>query len=242
MPHALSLTMLGLGLGLGLAAPAAAQTLDKELVATISGPAIERAVVSELLWDGGTLIIQSATIQPDGQMMPHYFAAPGANMELRQLTEAPPSVEHYWQLKASRTSPTGLGKIVDRTDSKMPMYGIGKLEARVANAVEMGGTVVSYELHLGRLLIHSRKSAWPPYDGEVWAWSAPALNRIAYVDGKGDLWIARADGTSADRLLKGPVTLPAWSDDGRLLAVAERKENGARWDVSIVRVPEQFRK
>lgn len=238
MRHALSLAVLGLA----LAAPAAAQTLDKELVATLSGPAVDRAVVSELLWDGGTLIIQSATILADGRMMPHYFAAPGPHMELRQLAMAPAGAEEYWKKKASRISPTGLGKIVDRSDSKMPMYGIGKLQDRVTDAVEMGGTVVSFELHLGRLMIHSRKSALPPYDGEVWAWSAPELNRIAYIDGKGDLWIARADGTGADRLLKGHFTLPAWSDDGRLLAIAERKENGARWDVSIVRVPEQFRK
>jgi hypothetical protein len=238
MRHALSLAILGLA----LAAPAASQTLDKELVATISGPAIDRAVVSELLWDGGLLIIQSATMQPDGQMAPHYFAAPGPHMELRQLKEAPASAEHYWLRKASRTSPTGLGKIVDRTDSKMPMYGIGGLESRVANAVEMGGTVVTYELHLGRAMIHSRRSSLPPYDGEVWAWSTPELNRIAYVDGKGDLWIARGDGTGADRLLKGQFTLPAWSDDGLLLAVAERRENGARWDISVVRVPEKFRK
>jgi len=76
----------------------------------------------------------------------------------------------------------------------------------------------------------------------VWAWSEPELNRIAYVDGKGDLWIARADGKGADRLMKGPVSLPAWSEDGSLIAVTERKDDGARWDISIVRVPERFRK
>jgi hypothetical protein len=57
---------------------------------------------------------------------------------------------------------------------------------------------------------------------------------------KGDLWIARADG--ADRLIRGRFTLPAWSDDGRLIAVAERKDEGTRWDISVVRVPERFRK
>jgi Tol biopolymer transport system component len=56
-----------------------------------------------------------------------------------------------------------------------------------------------------------------------------------------DLWIARADGAHAERILHGPVTLPAWSEDGRLIAVTERKDDGARWDISIVRVPERFR-
>jgi len=105
---ALSVTMLG--------AAAFAQTLDKELVASISGPALYHGIVSELLWDGGTLIIQSAVVQADGQLAPRYFAAPAANMELRP-----------------------------------------------------------------------------------------------------------------------------WSDDGQLIAVTERKDDGARWDISIVRVPERFR-
>jgi hypothetical protein len=238
MRHALSLVLLGIA----LTAPAGTQTLDKELVATLSGPVLERAIVSELLWDGGTLIIQSAAMQSDGRLLPRYFAAPGPHMELRRLTAAPEGAEHYWKMKASRLSPTGLGRITDRSDSKLPMYGIGRLEQRMANAVDMGGTVTTYELLLGRLTLHSRNSTPPPYDGEVWGWSRPDVNRIAYVDGKGDLWTAGADGVGADRLMRGPFTLPAWSDDGRLIAVAERKDGGARWDISIVRVPEQFRK
>jgi hypothetical protein len=226
-----------------LLAPAGlAQTLDKELVASISGAVLDRGIVSELLWDGGTLIIQSAVVQPDGQLTPRYFAAPAANMELQRLAAAPASAERYWKMKSSRVSPTRLGTIIARHDSQMPMFGVGSQQNRLLNAVEFGGMDVTQEFRLGKLLIHSRKGAEPPYDGEVWAWSAPELNRIAYVDGKGDLWIARADGKGADRLMRGPVTLPAWSEDGRLIAVTERKDDGARWDISIVRVPERFRK
>lgn len=239
MRHAYSLVMLVVA----LSAPAAAQTLDKELVATLSGPALDRAIVSELLWDEGMLIIQSAAMRPDGELIPRYFAAPGPNMELRQLQAAPETADRYWKMKASRISPTGLGKITNRTDSKMPMYGIGKLQDRMLNAVEMGGMDTTHELRLGgRLTLHTRKGPEPPYDGEVWAWSTPELNRIAYVDDKGDLWVARADGMRADRILRGRFTLPAWSDDGQLIAIAERKDDGARWDISIVRVPERFRK
>jgi hypothetical protein len=238
MRHALALVLIVAT----LATAAHAQTLDKELVATLSGPALQRAIVSELLWDGGLLIIQSAALQADGQLMPGYFAAPGANMELRRLEAAPASAERYWKLKASRVSPTGLGTIRVRTDAQPEMFGVGTQQARLLNAVAFGGMNTTHELRLGRLVIHSRKGPEAPYDGEVWAWSGPELNRIAYVDGKGDLWIARADGHGAERILRGPVTLPAWSEDGRLIAVSERKDAGARWDISVVRVPDRFRK
>jgi hypothetical protein len=225
----------------GLALTAAAQTLDKELVASISGPALDRGIVSELLWDGGTLIIQSAVVQRDGQLTPRYFAAPAENMELRRLEAAPPSAERYWKMKSSRVSPTRLGKILVHRDSQMPMFGVGTQQNRLLNAVEIGHMDVTHEFRLGRVLIHTRKGPEPPYDGEVWAWSGPALIRIAYVDHKGDLWIAHADGKRPERILRGPVTLPAWSEDGLLIAVTERKDDGARWDISIVRVPERFR-
>ena len=59
------------------------------------------------MWDGGTLIIQSAAVQPDGQLVPRYFAAPGANMAVQRLAAAPASAERYWKMKSSRVSPTG---------------------------------------------------------------------------------------------------------------------------------------
>ena len=143
-------------------------------------------------------------------------------------------------MKASRVSPTALGRITARSDAKMPMYGIGPLEKRLLEAQDLGGTEVTYDLLLGTLTLHSRKQI-EPYDGEVWSWSPPELNRIAYVDGKGDLWIARADGMRPQRIAKGSFTLPAWSEDGRSIAIVERKNNGARWDVSIIHLPAAFR-
>ena len=237
MRHVLAGALVAIALG-GIAT---AQTLDKELVASISGPVLERGIVSELLWDGGTLIIQSAVVQPDGQLMPRYFAAPAANMELRRLEAAPASAEHYWKMKSSRVSPTRLGTITARHDSHTQMNGVGTQQNRLLNAVAFGGMDETHEFRLGKIVIHSRKGPEPPYDGEVWAWSAAELNRIAYVDHKGDLWIAHADGKRPERILRGPVTLPAWSEDGRLIAVTERKDDGARWDISIVRVPERLR-
>jgi Tol biopolymer transport system component len=51
----------------------------------------------------------------------------------------------------------------------------------------------------------------------------------------------RADGGKPQRVLKGDFTLPAWSDDGRAIAVAERKDGGRRWEISIVYLPEGLR-
>ena len=124
----------------------------------------------------------------------------------------------------------------------MPMYGVASLERRVGDAVDMGGTQRKIMLQLGKLVIHERANAVEPYDGEVWSWSPAEMNRIAYVDGNGDLWVAAADGRHPARLLKGDFTLPAWSDDGRAIAVAERKDGGRRWDISLVLLPPELRK
>ena len=59
--------------------------------------------------------------------------------------------------------------------------------------------------------------------------------------GKRDLWIASADGRNARRLLKGDFTLPAWSGAGKAIAVAETKDGGRRWDISVVLLSEELR-
>jgi hypothetical protein len=209
-------------------------------VATISGKRLAGGLVTGLAWDGGTLIIQTASIE-DGQPTAHYFTAPGPGMDVRPLDSVPASVETYWKRKAARKSPTGLGTITVVGASKLPMYGIASQEKRFSDAVDMGGNQVSHEVRVGDLVVHRRPDT-PPYDGEVWSWSPAELNRIAYVDDKGDLWIAAADGRSPERVLKGNFTLPAWSEDGRVLAVAERKGNGGTWEVSVVHLPERFRR
>lgn len=225
-----------------LAVPrAVAQSVEKELVATISGPAIDRAVVSEILWAGGTLVIQTVAAQKDGTLAARYFAAPGAGMTLKALAAPPAGSERYWTRKASRTSPTGLGTITLGSDAKMPMYGIGSLQTRINDAVNMGGTIRTHTMRLGGVTLHTRRDV-EPYDGEIWSWSPPEINRIAWVDDQKQLWIARADGGAAERIARGDYTLPAWSDDGRLLAVAERKDGGRRWDIVVLHLPEKYRR
>jgi hypothetical protein len=224
---------------LAMAAPAAGQAPERELVATISGKTLGHGLVTGLAWDGSVLIIQLAVVEK-GEPKARYFAAPGKGMELRAVDAAPATVETYWKRKASRRSPTGMGTIVVAGGSKMPMYGIADQAKRLQDAQDMGGMLVTHEVRLGPLVLN-RRTDTAPYDGEVWSWSPAELNRIAYTDEKGDLWVARADGAQPERLLKGRFTLPAWSEDGRVLAFAERKGDGSKWEIAVVHLPDRFR-
>ena len=225
---------------LTLSVPWAAQTGEKELVLTITGPQLRSGVVSELAWDGGTLVIQGVFVDASGQLAAQYFAKPAGNTTLQTWREHSAASLQYWQTKSNRRSPTGLGSISLASDTKLPMYGIGSLAQRMGDAVNMGGTITTHVITLHGLTLHERISAVAPYDGEIWSWSPLELNRIAYVDGKGDLWIASADGRSPRRIARGDFTLPAWSDDGRMIAVAERKFD--RWEISVMHLPADLRR
>lgn len=213
---------------------AAAQS-EKLLIASIDPAKIEGGAIAELVWDGDELVVLVA--MPRGSTYePRFFALAGPGVALRQLPVPPASRDAYWKRKASRLSPTGLGRLEKSSDSKMPMMGVGSLERRLEGAAEMGGMDQTFELRLNSRVLHSRKGR-DIYDGEVWAWSPAEQNQIAYVDGKGDLWVARADGEQARRLLKGNFLLPAWSLDGRAIAIVERNASKRRWDVYVVTVP-----
>ena len=224
-----------------LAQPGAAQAVERQPVATITGPLLDGGVLSEITWDDGKLLLQGAVANPDGTLSGRYLLVPADGTTIAQLKDQTARSMESWNRKSKRISPTGLGEIVSRTDAKMPMYGVASLERRVGDAVDMGGTQQKVMLRLGRLVLHERDRAVEPYDGEVWSWSPAELNRIAYVDGSGNLWIAGADGRDAKRILKGDFTLPAWSDDGRAIAVAERKDGGRKWEISLVLLPPSFR-
>jgi hypothetical protein len=220
---------------------AGGQTIEKQVVVTITAQQIDGGVLSEVTWDKGALLLQGAVANPDGSLSGRYIVVPADGTALAQLKEQTAQSMEYWNRKSKRVSPTGIGTITSQTDSKMPMYGVASLERRVGDAVDMGGMQQRVVLRLGKLVIHEREHAVEPYDGEVWSWSPVDLNRIAYVDGKGGLWIATADGRNPRRLLKGDFTLPAWSDDGRSIAVAEKKDAGRRWDICLVMLPADLR-
>jgi len=216
--------------------------VEKQHVLTITAAEIDGGILSEITWDKGALLLQGVIANPDGSLSGRYVVVPQDGTELAHLKEQSAASMDYWLRKSKRQSPTGLGAITSRTDSKMPMYGVASLERRVGDAVDMGGMQQKTQMRLGKLVLHEREHGVEPYDGEVWSWSPAELNRIAYVDGGGDLWIATADGRDARKLLKGDFTLPAWSDDGRAIAVAEKKDGGRRWDISIVMLPPELRK
>src|SRR5215204_2571908 len=220
---------------------AAGQAVERQHVLTITAPDIDNGILSEITWDNGALLLQGVIANPDGSLSGRYLLVPAKETTISKLKEQTAASVEYWDRKARRTSPTGLGSITSATDSKMPMYGIASLETRIGDAHSMGGMQQKQVLRLGRLVLHERTDGQDPYDGQFWGWSPAELNRIAYVDGNGDLWVARADGRDARRLLKGDFTLPAWSDDGKAIAVAERKDGGRRWDISVIALPESLR-
>jgi hypothetical protein len=232
-------TLLLLALSAAFALP---QSSEKVLLASIQASAVDNGAVSELVWNGKELVVLVAVPKAGapGGYDARFYALPGPGVELRRLPAPPAARDAYWKMKASRTSPTGLGKIVKSTDSTLPMAGIGSLEGRLEGAADFGAMNRQHDIRLNSLLLYSSK-ARDPYDGEVWAWSPADQNQIAYIDGKGDLWIADADGDDPRRLLKGDFTLPAWSLDGSAVAVVERNAGKKRWDVFVVPVPRQTR-
>jgi hypothetical protein len=219
-----------------LAAPIP-QEPEKQLVVSITGPELRGGIVSEITWDNGELLLQGVFAEPGGALKAQYYLVPATKMRVEHRDAQTGESLKYWQQKASRVSPTGLGRITSKIDTKMPQFGIGGLERRIGEAVDMGGTQTKSSLHIGGLTLLERDGA-EPYDGETWSWSPAELNRIAYTDGKGDLWVADADGRNARRLMRGDFTLPAWSPDGRLIAVAERKDGGRRWEISVIHLPD----
>lgn len=234
--------ILSLGLvGVLATGVAVAQPVEKQHVLSITAEDLKAGLVSEITWDGGLLVIQGAFVAPSGEIKAQYFVMPADGTEVRKLTEQSQASLEYWQRKSNRRSPTGVGEITASTDRRLPMYGVGSHDRRLRDAVDMGGVQQRHVLLLGSLILLERTSDHAPYDGETYSWSPAMLNRIAYVDGKGDLWVARSNGTRPERVLKGDFTLPAWSDDGRMIAIAERKEGGRRWDVSVVLLPEALR-
>lgn len=217
------------------------QAVERQHVLSITAPDIDGGILSEITWDNGALLLQGVVANPDGSLAARYLVIPAKGTTMARLKEQTNPSLAYWERKAKRLSPTGLGSISSAIDSKMPMYGISSLERRMGDAADMGGMRQKTVVRLGRLVLHERETGVPPYDGEVWSWSPAELNRIAYVDGKGDLWVASADGRHPRRLLTGDFTLPAWSDDGKAIAVAEKKDGGRRWDISVVLLPDEHK-
>src|SRR5215471_2062411 len=181
----LAATVAAAGLSAGARSAEAGQAVEKQHVLTITSQEIDGGILSEITWDNGALLLQGAVANPDGSLSGRYLIVPAGSTTMARLTEQTARSQDYWNLKSKRVSPTGIGTITSGKDSKMPMYGVGSLERRVGDAVDMGGMQQKTQLRLGKLVIHERPEAVEPYDGEVWSWSPAELNRIAYAEGKG---------------------------------------------------------
>ncbi|MCK7574632.1 MAG: hypothetical protein MZV65_01105 [Chromatiales bacterium] len=197
-------------------------------------------LVTGVAWDGGTLIIQTAAVE-NGEPKAHYFAVAAPGMEVRPLDVVPASVEAYWKKKAARKSPTGLGAITIVSGSKLPMH--GHLVAGRGSRMPSTWAATRSSTRCGSADSCCTGGAAPsPMTAKSGPGRRPNSNRVAYVDDKGDIWVAGADGRSPELLLKGSFTLPAWSDDGRAVAIAEKKGDGGAWEISVVYLPERFRR
>ena len=189
--------------------------VEKQLVLSITATDLEGGILSEITWDNGTLLLQGVIANPDGSLSGRYVVVPAKAR--RSLTS---KSRRIGRCRTGTPRPAGSA----RRASVGSRVGPTRRCRCTVSAASSGASArpstwaarsTSTCCASGRLVLHERENDVEPYDGEVWSWSPAELNRIAYVDGKGDLWVAAADGTRPQRLLKGDFTLPAWSDDGR---------------------------
>src|SRR5258706_6596177 len=114
------------------------QTVERQPVLSITAPQIDGGILSEITWGNGALRLQGVVANPDGSLSARYVVVPAKGTTLARLKDQTDSSMAYWQKKAKRSSPTGLGAISTGSDSKMPMYGISSLERRMGDATDMG--------------------------------------------------------------------------------------------------------
>ena len=118
------------------------QQAEKQVIATIAGPDLKGGIVLEITWDGGTLLIQGVFAKPGGELAAHYIVIPANGVNLERRDEQTASSLKYWKMKASRVSPTGLGRITSKSDSKMRPRGgpSGGSSRSVASSSEVSGS------------------------------------------------------------------------------------------------------
>src|SRR5687768_8726904 len=121
-----------------LATPAAihAQNAERQLVMTITSEQLHGGVVSEITWDGGTLVLQGAFATPAGELSAKYFVQPARGVALEERQSHTVASARYWEVKSKPTSPTGIGRITTSKDEKLPMYGIASQEQRMGDAAD----------------------------------------------------------------------------------------------------------
>src|SRR5262245_66366251 len=107
------------------------QTVERQHVLTIEAPDIDNGILSEITWDNGALLLQGVVANPDGSLSGRYVVIPAKTTRMERMKQQTDASVAYWEKKAKRVSPTGIGTIASGTDSKMPLYGISSLEKRM---------------------------------------------------------------------------------------------------------------
>jgi hypothetical protein len=184
------LVLLAAGMGAG---DASAQAVEKLRLVSITSADLKGGIVTELTWVDGVLTVQGAFLAPSGEIKAEYFVVPAEGTELRRLTGPSDGAEAYWRRKASRQSPTGIGRITSATDAKMPFYGVGSLDRRLRDAADIGGV---QQRHV--LTLRGCCSATTPAVQAASIAVAGGVEPHRYVDGRATCGGAPTAGSRAD--------------------------------------------
>ena len=93
-------------------------------------------------------MLQGVIANPDGSLSGRYLVVPAKGTTLDHLKEQTDASRRYWNTKANRRQPDRPRSHRGRRRLKMPMYGVGSLERRIGEAVDMGGTQQKHVLRL----------------------------------------------------------------------------------------------
>ena len=94
---------------------------EKELILTITAPELKGGVISEITWDGDTLMLQGVFAEPTGELKAQYFVVPADGTKLEHRKEQTDSSLEYWRRKSRSIarSTTGSSSMVQMTGFAM---------------------------------------------------------------------------------------------------------------------------
>src|ERR671912_1414859 len=111
-------TGLVIALTISPVAIAFAQVAEKKLVLTITAEQLNGGLVSEIAWDGGTLVLQGAFAKPTGELSAKYFVQTAREVAMEERQGHTAGSAEYWDRKSRQLSPTGIGRITVGKDEK----------------------------------------------------------------------------------------------------------------------------
>src|SRR5215203_4244563 len=109
MQNIASLPVIALTMTLGTTA--VVQVAEKKLVLTITAEHLNGGVVSEITWDGGTLVLQGVFAKPSGELGAKYFVQMARDVAMEERQGHSVATAAYWDRKSRQLCPTGSGRI-----------------------------------------------------------------------------------------------------------------------------------